>query len=107
MDTDALTQLRKMVIGQKSAGLPDVPATHPLFELHQQLAGYDAFVTQTVIRVLGGDHTLTSYPQDDQMRSAFSAAEAGGEDAAMLQQLRRYQQRLDTMLSLAQQAAAA
>jgi len=100
METPML-QLRKMVIGQKSAGLPDVPAGHPLEGLHRQLVDYDAFVTQAVIRVLGGEKNVEQFPGQAGLDSAFAQAE----ESPVLQQLMRYRQRLDSMLTLATQAA--
>lgn len=104
MDTGMETpivQLRKLIIGQKSAALPDVPVGSPLEGLRQQLADYDAFVTQAVIRVLGGEKNVEPFPGQAGLDNAFAQAD----ESPVLQQLLRYRQRLDSMLTLARQAA--
>lgn len=104
-EIDALSQLKKMVIGQKSAALPELDAGHPLQALHQQMQAYDRFVTERVIRVLGGEKIRGPYPQAGQLRAALESSPVG-EHTVLLAQYHRYQQRLDEMLRLAEQAAA-
>lgn len=104
-EMDAMARLKKMVIGQKSAALPEIGAGHALQPLHQQLQAYDRFVTERVIRVLGGEKLRGGYPQAGQLRAALESAPAGDHEA-LLAQYQRYQQRLDEMLNLAEQAVA-
>lgn len=104
-EIDALAQLKKMVIGQKSAALPELDAGHPLQPLHQQMQAYDRFVTERVIRVLGGEKVRGDYPDAGRLRAALENAPVE-EHGSLLAQYRRYQQRLDEMLHLADQAAA-
>jgi len=104
-EMDPLSQLKKMVIGQKSAALPELDAGHPLQPLHQQMQAYDRFVTERVIRVLGGEKVRGAYPDAGQLRAALESAPVE-EHEALLAQHRRYQQRLDEMLRLAEQALA-
>ncbi len=102
---DARSQLKKMVIGQKSAALPEIDAGHPLQPIHQQMQAYDRFVTERVIRVLGGEKVHGDYPDAGQLHAALESAPVK-EHGSLLAQYRRYQQRLDEMLNLAEQAAA-
>ncbi len=100
---DPLSALRKLVIGQKSAALPDINAEHPLWPLHQQVQAYDAFVTRAVIHVLGGGRDVQPFTDRPVLDALLQAAAAQPEAAAY----RRYLERIDTMLRLAGEVATA
>ena len=64
-----------------------------------------ALENSEVIRVLGGEKVRGAYPDAGQLRAALESAPVE-EHEALLAQYRRYQQRLDEMLRLAEQALA-
>lgn len=98
---DPLFALRKLVIGQKSVALPEIANDHPLWPLRQQVQAYDAYVSQVVIHVLGGGRDVQPYPERSRLDELLQDAEQP--EACTI---RRYVERIDTMLRLAGEVAA-
>jgi len=97
-----LAALKKLVIAQKSAALPDNPPSPELARLHKALAQYDQFVSEMVIRTLGGGKAAHAYPGNSDLQSEFDQL-AGLQDVKPqhINLYRRYQERLDKMLAAA------
>ncbi len=102
-----LTELRKAIVAQKTAALPDRPGDPALQELHQKIVDYDRHVSETVIAVLGGGSTVVPYPAADEINPLLSQklTEASGATRSMLMLYQRYLERLDRMFSLAVRVA--
>lgn len=97
-----LKLLKQMVISQKSASLPDEPVDQMLISLHQEMVNYDRFVSETVIRVLGGIMEATEYPDTPRLAKEILRIESQpGLNSPLLNQYRKYRERLDKMLAAA------
>lgn len=103
---DPLAELKKTVISQKSAALPDQPPDPVLMPLHEVMSDYDRHVSQVVIGILGGSKSVQEYERRPQIDVLFN--EVNPETHRnMISLYRRYQERLDHMMSLARQVASA
>jgi hypothetical protein len=103
-----LAQLRKAVIQQKTASLPD-DMDDPVFQsLHKIVVEYDQFVSQMVIAVLSGEKKASSYSHRTLVVTAIEAAEtiADPKQQRKVEQYRNYVNRLDHMHDLALQVSA-
>jgi hypothetical protein len=100
---DPLAQLRKAIVSQKTAALPDHPSDPALIELHNKIADYDRHVSETVIAILGGGSQASPYPAIAEVNALLERASAagGGANRAPLALYQRYKERLDRMLDLA------
>jgi hypothetical protein len=105
--TTALSQLRKAVIQQKTASLPD-DVDDPVFQsLHKIISEYDQYVSQMVIAVLSGENKASSYPHRTLVVTAIEEAETIAEpkQKRKVEQYRNYIHRLDHMHDLALQVS--
>lgn len=104
---DPLMELRKAIVAQKTAALPDRPADPALQELHQKIVDYDRHVSESVIAILGGGRTVTPYPAASEIDPLLNQKLAGaaGPSRSMLMLYQRYKERLDRMFSLAARVA--
>ncbi len=102
----ALDQLRKAVIAQKTALLPDQAPSPELKALHEALFDYDRFVSEMVISVLQGSDEGKPYPQKDQVEAEMAGAIENADDRRSVELYRRYKERLDKMQALAMAVAA-
>lgn len=106
-NSDPLAQLKKMVVSQKTAALPDVPPDPQLQPLHQQIVAYDRHVSEAVIGILSGGSSAQSYPDAQDVQKELDARKPGesGMALSLLEQYQNYKNRLDKMLELALQVA--
>lgn len=103
----AIDQLRKAVIAQKTVNLEETPDRSELTRLHDALREYDAHVSEQVIRVLQGGAETADFPNRMAVESELEQAQAHT-DPMVIRDVRKYvqyKQRLDTMLSLVKQVA--
>jgi hypothetical protein len=78
-----------------------------LIQLHEAIVGYDQHVSSMVISILQGITEVTPYPHMDDLNHLFQQAEIKQEEnKRLLEQYRKYRQRLDDMHRLAMNAAA-
>ena len=63
----AIARLRKAVIAQKTASLPDPPKDRLLQPFYDQLFEYDQYITQTVINILQGASDAKDYTHREQI----------------------------------------
>jgi hypothetical protein len=102
---NAIDELRKAVIEQKKANLPQEVADPALADLHQAIVEYDQIVSQVVIAVIQGWESQVDQQHLDQAQQAAAQAL----DAPDLQSNRRvafyrsYKNRLDRMRNLAEE----
>jgi hypothetical protein len=97
-----IARLRKAVIGQKTASLPDPPKDPMLQPIYDLLYEYDQYTTQIVINVLQGNLASEDYSQRKQIDKMV------GEFASPLNPMvkreldlyKNYLQRLDNMMTL-------
>jgi hypothetical protein len=97
-----IARLRKEVIGQKTASLPDPPKDPMLQPIYDLLYEYDQYTTQIVINVLQGNLASEDYSQRKQIDKMV------GEFASPLNPMvkreldlyKNYLQRLDNMMTL-------
>jgi hypothetical protein len=103
---DALDQLKKVVIHQKTNNLPETPQDPGFSKLHSQIMDYDRYVTETVIGVIGGSHKAKEYPMVSELEAEIEqiASAASSPDPSSLNLYRNYKHRLDQMLALAIEA---
>jgi hypothetical protein len=95
-------RLRKAVIGQKTASLPDRPKDPILQPIYDLLYEYDQFTTQLVINVLQGKLAIEEYPQRKQIDKMI-AEFASPLDPMVKRELdlyMNYLHRLDNMMTL-------
>ncbi|HEX2979984.1 MAG TPA: hypothetical protein VHO48_06955 [Anaerolineaceae bacterium] len=104
MENDPLAELKKAVISQKTAALPDVPPDPALMQLHDSMVAYDRHVSQVVIDLLGGGHEAPEFGQRAEIDLLFAEADPT-HHTPLIEQYRRYQERLDRMMSLSRQIA--
>ncbi len=102
----ALDQLRKAVIAQKTARLPDEAPSAGLQALHQALFDYDRYISEMVISVLQGSTEGKPYPKQDQVEAEMANAIETADDRRSVELYRRYKERLDKMQALALAVAA-
>jgi hypothetical protein len=106
--SSGLDQLRKAVIQQKMASIPD-EIDDPIFQsLHKIVRQYDQYVSQMVIAVLTGGDKATSYPHKTLVVTAVEEAETSAtpKQQRKVDQYRNYISRLDHMHDLALQVSA-
>jgi hypothetical protein len=103
----ALDQLRKAVIQQKMAALPEEPEDSIFHSLHIIVGDYDRFVSQMVIGVLTQGEQAFYYPQRTLVQTAVEEVEtrADASQQRKVEQYRKYINRLDQMLLLALQVS--
>lgn len=101
----AIDQLRKAVIAQKTVNLEETPDRVELTRLHNALREYDAHVSEQVIRVLQGSAESADFPNRVAVETELEQAQAQTDPmvARDVRKYAQYKQRLDTMLSLARQ----
>ncbi len=102
----ALDQLRKAVISQKTALLPDEAPSPALQTLHQTLYDYDHYVSEMVIAVLQGSDQGKAYPHQDLVEEQMANVIEHSDDRRSVELYRRYKERLDKMQALALAVAA-
>lgn len=101
-----LKALKQLIIAQKSAAMPDEPDDPAYLILHREMSAYDRYVSETVIRVLGGSMDAGAYPGTSALALAFEQIESlPGGNSTLTKQYRRYQQRLNNMLAAAIEAS--
>ena len=108
--TGALAELRKKVIGQKTAEFPDDPVDDPEIDAARiRLQNYAQVVTTLVIQVLQGQPARMAAGQDDpDLDSELSALRQTKPEQfhRLIDRYRQQKEQLDTMLNLAIQASA-
>ncbi|MDR3574934.1 MAG: hypothetical protein P4L50_13810 [Anaerolineaceae bacterium] len=95
-------RLRKAVIAQKTAALPDSPGNPFLQPIYDLLYDYDQFTTQTVISVLQGNIGIEDYALRKQIDELASKID-GSSDPMTKRELglyNNYLSRLDNMMVL-------
>ncbi len=102
----ALDQLRKAVISQKTAQLPDEAPSPKLQALHQALFDYDRYVSEMVISVLQGSAEGKPYLLKATVEEEMANAIEHADDRRSVELYRRYKERLDKMQTLAMAVAA-
>jgi len=95
--------LRKAVIGQKTASLPEPPKDPLLQPLYELLYEYDQYIAQMVINVLQGNLNSEDYSQRGQIDSLMreSVNSLNPMTKRELDLYKNYLLRLDNMLMLA------
>jgi hypothetical protein len=93
-------RLRKAVIGQKTASLPEPPKDPSLQPLYDLLYEYDQYITQMVINVLQGNLESEDYSQRGQIDLLMSDSvnSLNPMTKRELDLYKNYLLRLDTML---------
>ncbi len=102
----ALDQLRKAVISQKTAQLPDKAPAPDLQALHAALFDYDRYVSKMVIAVLQGSAEGKPYALQATVEEEMAKAVEHAGDRRSVELYRRYKGRLDKMQALAMAVAA-
>ena len=100
-----LGDLKKMVIGQKSAGLPFEAPSAALEGLHAALVEYDQVVSRAVIQTIQGVPVDDPADQIREMQAAIDAHFTAAGSGRDVETYRKYFNRLDTMLALVRQIA--
>lgn len=96
-----LTQLKKAIVAQKSAALPDTAPDPKLQPLHESVVLYDQYVSQAVIAILGGGNQAAPYPQREEIRRHLQETESTNPSNPAVRVYSNYLTRLDHMLALA------
>lgn len=101
----SLDQLRKTIIAQKTASLPEVSGDPQLNDLRRRIAAYDQCVSQNVIAVLQGAQEIIVCPDREHIERIMDDLRQEVPDARKrtLDQFHNYLKRLDTMQDLATQ----
>ena len=96
-------RLRKAVIGQKTAALPDPPKDPLLQPIYDLLYEYDQYTTQKVINVLQGNLESEDYSQREQIDKLISESVSSLNPMTKreLDLYKNYLSRLDNMMTLA------
>jgi pantothenate kinase-related protein Tda10 len=100
-----IEELKKAVIDQKKANLPQEPDDPALAGLHQAVVEYDQIVSQVVIALIQGWNSEVDQLQINQAQAAAAQAlEAPDlQSNRRLAFYRKYKSRLDHMLELAKE----
>jgi hypothetical protein len=98
-----LDELRKAIVQQKTASLPDGEQEPAFKSLHKIIFEYDQHVSQMVIGILTQSLPATAYPHRILLQAALEEAEkrVNLSQRRMLDQYRYYTYRLDHMHNLA------
>lgn len=104
----SLAQLRRAVISQKAASLPQAAEDRALVDLRQQIETYDQCVSQNVIAILQGARETHPCANRQAIEDVLNSLleEAPAPRRRVLEQFRNYLKRLDAMLELCGQVIA-
>lgn len=100
-----LNELKKMVIAQKSAGLPIDPPSEAAAGLHAALVEYDQVVSQAVIQTIQGGPVDDPSTKVQAIKAALAEQYQRAGSGREVETYRRYEDRLDAMLALVKQIA--
>jgi hypothetical protein len=98
-----ITELKKLVIAQKTAALPVEAPAPELAELHSVMVRYDQVVSMVVIQAIQG--LPFEFPGGPiyALRSELDSLFAGAPGGREVENYRKYRQRLDQMSDLTEQ----
>ena len=98
-----IIRLKKAIISQKNAQFPERPEESQLAKLHDLIYQYDQHVAQMVISVLQGSSEAVAFERANDIAMLIDrmSPSPGQSMNRLIEQYRRYKERLDNMSALA------